>query len=633
MRVIGTAGHVDHGKSTLVQALTGIHPDRLKEEREREMTIDLGFAWMTLPNGEEAGIVDVPGHRDFIENMLAGVGGIDAALLVIAADEGIMPQTREHLAILDLLEIPEGVIVVTKTDLVDEPDWLDLMEDDICQSVRGTVFEKARVVRVSARQRTGLDELLDALVACLSRTPVRPDLGRPRLPVDRVFTISGFGTIVTGTLSGGVFKVGDEIEALPQLVRGRIRGLQTHKRKSSSAEPGSRTAINISGVDVEQLSRGDVITHPGTFRPTQRIDAQFRLLSDVSSPLRHDTEVKFFIGACERVGRVRLLGSDQLEPGQSGWLQIEIRQPVIAERGDRFILRRPSPGETIGGGSVIDPHPPGRHKRSSEIVMSRLNSLSRGTPEELLYQEILAKGIAPIRTVIDSISLTTDQLQLALQKLHSAGKIEVIDENVDLTKHSDALIAAKTTWENTKQGFSIKLERYHQQFPLRKGIPKEELKGQLKLQGRIFNVVYKHLASEGLFQDHDIFAALAGHQIQFTLSQQEQIDALLSKFEHSPFSPPSVKECREELGDALYQALIETGVLIQVAVEVVFREQDYRKMISELVEYLQSNHSITVAQMRDRFNTSRKYALGILEHLDTRGITMRNGDFRTLKKI
>ena len=314
MRVIGTAGHVDHGKSTLIEALTGIHPDRLREEREREMTIVLGFAWVTLPNGEEIGVVDVPGHRDFIENMLSGVGAIDAALFVVAADEGVMPQTREHLAILDLLQIQGGVVALTKTDLVEDPEWLDLVETDLMETLAGTVLDSAPIVRVSAKNGQGVPELLEILGDTLTDKPSRPDLGRPRLAVDRVFTMSGFGTIVTGTLTDGHLEVGKEVNILPQEISGRIRGLQTHKRKEQSAVPGSRTAVNISGVNVNQIQRGDVIVYPGQYHSSRRLDVHFQMLADVSQPLRHNTEVKLFVGASEVIARLRLLGTDLLEP-------------------------------------------------------------------------------------------------------------------------------------------------------------------------------------------------------------------------------------------------------------------------------------------------------------------------------
>jgi len=304
MRVIGTAGHVDHGKSTLIEALTGMNPDRLKEERERQMTIDLGFAWMDLPSGEQVGIVDVPGHRDFIENMLAGIGGIDAALFVVAADEGVMPQTREHLAILDILQISTGLVALTKIDLIEDQDWLDLVEEDVRQVLTGTVLEDAPLVRVSAKNGEGIPKLLDLLDEILAERPPRQDLGRPRLPVDRVFSIAGFGTVVTGTLSDGHLRVGEEVEILPSRTQGRIRGLQTHKRKEDLALPGSRTAVNISGVTLEEIKRGDIVAHPGDYQPTRRVDVKFHLLKDASLTLKHNTEVKLFVGATEVLSRV-----------------------------------------------------------------------------------------------------------------------------------------------------------------------------------------------------------------------------------------------------------------------------------------------------------------------------------------
>ncbi len=428
MRVIGTAGHVDHGKSTLVAALTGIHPDRLKEEQEREMTIDLGFAWLTLPDGEEIGIVDVPGHRDFIENMLAGVGGIDAALLVIAADEGIMPQTREHLAILDLLQIQDSIVVLTKIDLVDDPAWLDLVEGDIRNVLHGTVLQDAPILRVSSRTQAGFPELLQALSQLLQNTPARTDLGRPRLPVDRVFSIAGFGTVVTGTLSDGNLATGDEVEILPSGLRGRIRGLQTHKKKEEMAVPGSRTAVNISGLDVEQIQRGEVVTHPGQYHASQRLDVSFRLLPDVSAPLRHHTEVKFFIGSSETIADVRLLGVETLNPGETGWLQLELRTPVVAVRGDRYILRRPSPGETLGGGIVLDPQPQKRHKRFDKAVLQALEAVTQGSPAEVFLQAALTLGPAPVKDVIARSRLEVSSAESALKELLDRGQLVSLED-------------------------------------------------------------------------------------------------------------------------------------------------------------------------------------------------------------
>ncbi|MBE0697429.1 MAG: selenocysteine-specific translation elongation factor, partial [Anaerolineaceae bacterium] len=383
MHVIGTAGHVDHGKSTLVAALTGIHPDRLKEEQEREMTIDLGFAWMALPGGEQVGIVDVPGHRDFIENMLAGVGGIDAVLFVVAADEGVMPQTREHLAILDLLQVESGIVVLTKADMIEDAEWFELVEADVRQVLQGTVLANAPIIRVSAKTGAGLDALSAALETCLAGRPARSDLGRPRLPIDRVFTIAGFGTVVTGTLIDGRLKLGEEVEILPSGLRGRIRGLQSHKRKEQAAVPGSRTAVNVTGLEVEQINRGDILAYPGKYHSTRLLDVHFRLLSDASGPLKHSSEVKFYLGTAEILARVRLLGTEELKPGEEGWLQLELREPTLAVRGDRYILRRPSPGETLGGGVVVDPQPKGRYRRFAEGMLERLEALLAGSPADI----------------------------------------------------------------------------------------------------------------------------------------------------------------------------------------------------------------------------------------------------------
>ncbi len=517
MRVIGTAGHVDHGKSTLIAALTGINPDRLKEEQERQMTIDLGFAWLTLPGGEEIGIVDVPGHRDFIENMLAGIGGIDAALLVIAADEGVMPQTREHLAILDLLQIKNGIVVLTKIDLVDDPAWLDLVETDVRTTLQGTVLQDAPILRVSSLTRAGFPELLQTLDLLLKKLPARPDLGRPRLPIDRVFSILGFGTVVTGTLSDGRLAVGDEVEILPSGLHARIRGLQTHKKKEETAVPGSRVAVNLSGVDVEQIQRGEVLAHPGQYTPTQRLDVQFRLLADVSAPLHHHTEVKLFIGTTETIADLRLLATDTLNPGETGWLQLELRTPILAVRGDHYILRRPSPGETLGGGIVVDPQPKRRHKRFDESVLQALESMAQGSPAEVLLQAALALGPALVKDVITRSRLEESVAESALKELLDSGQLVSLE---------DVLIAA-SQWSAFKDSVVTALVAYHQTYPLRRGMPREELKSRLKLPPRLFNLVMHRLASEGILDRSRQMGRLArahGQVFAFPAGESGQVD-------------------------------------------------------------------------------------------------------------
>jgi selenocysteine-specific elongation factor len=626
MRVIGTAGHVDHGKSTLVEALTGIHPDRLKEEREREMTIDLGFAWLNLPGGEEVGIVDVPGHRDFIENMLAGVGGIDAALFVVAADEGVMPQTREHLAILDLLEISSGVVALTKVDLVDDPEWLDLVESDLRLAFQGTVLEKAAIVQVSAPQRRGLEELLEAIKACLAGKPTRPDYGRPRLPVDRAFSVAGFGSVVTGTLSDGQLKVGDEVDLLPRGLRGRVRGLQTHKHKNDTAVPGSRTAVNVSGLPLEDIARGDVLVHPGDYVPTRRLDVRFRLLPGASASLRHNTDVKFFLGAAEIQARLRLLGKEELQPGESGWLQLELSQPTVAVRGDRYILRRPSPGETLGGGAVLDAHPTGRHKRFASEVMQRMEALSHGTPAEVLMQALTVSGPAPLKQVLGRLSLDAASAEEASQELLQTQQIVQL---------GDDLVMARPAWERLAAEAVSTVHEYHRSQPLMPGMPRQELKSRIKslpaLLPRLFNLLLERLVEAGQLEENGPWVLQPGHAIRFSPAQQAKIDGLLKKFAINPYSPPSVKECQAEVGEDVYNALLALGLLVSVSSEVVFRQEDYAQMVRDIKRLLQEQGTLSAAQVRDHFNTSRKYALALLEHLDASGVTVRDGDVRQLK--
>jgi selenocysteine-specific elongation factor len=631
MRVIGTAGHVDHGKSTLIAALTGIHPDRLKEEQAREMTIELGFGWLTLPNGEEVGIIDVPGHRDFIENMLAGVGGIDAALLVIAADEGVMPQTREHLAILDLLQIPAGLIVLTKIDLASDPVWLDLVETDIRAAVSGTVLNDAPILRVSAKNKTGLDSLISNLQAILEKKPMRPDLNRPRLPIDRVFSMSGFGTVVTGTLLDGHFSVGDEVEILPSMQNGRIRGLQTHKKKEERAVPGSRTAVNISGMNTEQIQRGDVVAHPRQYQPIRRLDARFRLLKDVSSSLKHGDEVKFFVGASETIAAVRILGVEELWPGNEAWIQLELRDPIVAVRGDRYILRRPSPGETLGGGSVVDHQPKGRHKRFDEETIQSLEALAQGSPADVLYEAALSINVAPIKEIVIRSRLDAAAATAALQELIISGKLILLEEGARLIT-SDILAVTMPEWQLMREKAIQSIDWYHKTYPLRRGIPREELKSKLRLSPRVFNALLARLVAEGSVKAGAAHVEKAGHEIRFTAEEQAKVETLMQKFESNPFSTPGVKDLQQAgPGEEALNALVESGELILVSSDVVFRRKDYELMLARIKEVLTKNGKISLAEVRDLFHTSRKYAQALLEHLDAQAITVRDGDHRRLR--
>jgi selenocysteine-specific elongation factor len=628
MRVIGTAGHIDHGKSTLIAALTGVHPDRLKEEQAREMTIDLGFGWLTLPNGEEIGIVDVPGHRDFIENMLAGIGGIDAALLVIAADEGVMPQTREHLAILDLLQIPAGLIVLTKTDLASDSSWLDLVESDIRQAVRHTVMQDAPLIRVSAKTRTGLDDLLAALSQLLQTKPARPDLGRPRLPIDRVFSMPGFGTVVTGTLTDGALSLGDDVEILPSGAKGRVRGLQTHKKKEDQSVPGSRTAVNISGLAAEDVRRGEVVVRPNQYQSTRRADVRLRLLKDISASLKHSSEVKVFLGTAETIANVRVLGAEELAPGEEGWVQIELRDPLVAVRGDRLILRRPSPGETLGGGIIVDPQPKGRHKRMDEAVLKSLESLAQGTPADVLFEAALALSPATVKEIIARSHLESEPAEAALNELLGNGQLVSMDIGA---RTMESLVTTLSQWQVLQDKALQITGEYHKFYPLRKGIPREELKSKLKLSPRVFNAAILSIVNRKAILENRSFLSLPGHEVRFDNGQQAKVQGLMRKFAANPFGPPSVKECQAEVGEEIVNALIEMGELTTVSQEVIFRTSDYETMVAKIRSALAQKGQVTLAEVRDLLNTTRKYVQALLEHLDATGVTMRAGDFRKLR--
>jgi selenocysteine-specific elongation factor len=642
VRVIGTAGHVDHGKSTLVHALTGIDPDRLKEEKEREMTIDLGFAWLTLPSGERVGIVDVPGHKDFIKNMLAGVGGIDAALFVVAADEGVMPQTREHLDILDLLEVRGGVVALTKTDMVDDEDWLELVEADLLEVLEGTVLADAPVVRCSARTGEGLTELLDELDRYLATSAPRRDIGRPRLPVDRVFTIPGFGTVVTGTLSDGSLTTGQEVEVQPSGLKARIRGLQTHKEKIEQAVPGSRVAINLTGVSTDEISRGDVVTTPGWLRPTTLVDCYLRYLPDAPNPLKHNAEVAFFSGATETFARLRLLDQEILAPGDEGWVQIRLETPVPLVKGDRFIIRRPSPSVTIGGGLVVNPFPGRRHHRFRPQVIERLETLVHGTPEEILLQDLERRQPCEVRALLGQSTLGRRPAAEALRGLVEEGQVQVLgaaqgNPAAGGRAWSDSsYLVTRSGWGGVRERIETLLRGYHRQFPLRAGMLREEVKSRLgryipSLGARLFNEVVARGTEEGWLAEAGSSLQLASHEVALTPRQQQAVDYLLYTFRQEPYTTPSVAQCEEQLGSELLNALLEQGQLIKLSEDVIFLTETYEEMRDRIVAHLKETGSLTVAQVRDMFGTSRKYALALVGYMDEQRITRRVGDERVLR--
>lgn len=628
MHILGTAGHVDHGKSTLIAALTGTHPDRLKEEKAREMTIELGFASMKLPNSEEVGIIDVPGHRDFIGNMLAGIGGIDAVLLVVAADEGVSAQTREHLAIVDLLDIKRGVIVLTKTDLVQDPDWLELVSMDIRELVQPTSLATAPIVSVSARTGFGIPELLDQIEITLNGIPSRKDLGKPRLPVDRVFTLTGFGTVVTGTLLDGSLKIGDEVVCLPRGKTGRIRGLQNHHHKLQKIDPGFRAAVNIVNLSLQDIERGDVIAHPGDYKPTNLLDAHFRLLKDSPFHLKHNLEVKLFLGSSETTARIRLLGSQGLKPGESAFIQLRTDHAVVASKGDRFILRLPSPSETLGGGMVLDPEPGRVYKRFDTENLDRLDSMFSGNDNELINQILTTLKVTNLTALSQKSALPMEEVSQIVSTMLERGEVIGLGNSRDIRKIT---LISPAYWQTLYQDSLEILTDFHQTNPYKAGMPREELRTELNLSQVLFDQVLDKMAEDlSLIQKGSLVWATP-HHVVLTPADQAKVAPILAEFLANQFSPPDINQLQAQIGTNLLEGLLSSQTLVAVSDQVVFTPEALLAMREWVQDTIRANGELSLAQFRDQFSTSRKYAAAVLEYFDSIGFTYRKGDVRGLR--
>ena len=640
MSCIGTAGHIDHGKSTLVKALTGIDPDRLAEEKERGMTIDLGFAWLKLPGGREVGIVDVPGHEGFIKNMLAGVGGIDAALLVVAADEGIMPQTREHLAILDLLGVRRGVVALTKADLVDE-EWIELVREEVAEQLKPTTLADAEIIPVSAYTGEGLPALVAQLERIFDETEERQNIARPRLPIDRVFTMTGFGTVVTGTLLDGVFKTGQEVEVQPQGLKTRIRSLQMHGRQIEVTTPGNRVAMNLANVSRAELERGNVVILPGQLQRTMLIDVRLQLLADAARPLGHNTLIDFYSGSQEVSAKVRLLDVEELKPGQSAWAQVRLSRPAVVARRDRFILRIPSPSSTIGGGEVIDVHPR-YHRRFQQSVLTDLETLERGSPDELVLS-VLDRRRETVRPGAKSFhGLVGYELAEIAKQSHLSQDVTLQTLGTLLTegrvRKVGMLWFARTVWDALKDESVRLVSEQHRQHPLRSGLSKEEWRTRLNLPPKMASEIFLVLQEEGHLAEvvsstgtSGGFIRIPGFVPEFNTVQQQQVERLLRMFQASPYTPPGRSEAEAIVGSEVLASLIEQGRLVKLGSandSVLFLRENYEEAIAKLVAYLQEHHKMTAAEARDVLGTTRKYILPLLEHMDERHITRRIGDER-----
>ncbi len=617
MYVIGTAGHVDHGKSTLIHALTGIDPDRLRVEKERGMTIELGFAWLDLPSGLEVSIVDVPGHERFIKNMLMGVGGIDLALLIVAADEGVMPQTREHLAILDLVRVERGIVVITKTDLVDE-EWLELVTADVEEALEGTVLAGSPTFPVSAETGTGLDNLLRTIDSALAGVPLRPDLERPRLPVDRSFTMTGFGAVVTGTLAGGTLRKGQQVVIAPRGRRARIRGLQSHKDVVDEALPGTRVAVNMAGIEHHEIERGDVLTTGDWLVPSDAFDCSIRTIPDAPRAVRHNHRVILYAGTSETPAVVRLLDANTLPPGESGWAQVRTEWPVPVVRGDYFVIR--DTVTTIAGGQVLVPNAP-RRRRFEPSITERLSVLSTGSESDAVVSTMDLTGLSTAAGLAVALNLAEQDVAGILESLVDSGEAVRIG-GVDVPVYFTS-----SAWSNVVTRTSDELGAYHRQYSLRGGMPKEELRSRLGMGSSDYNAALDRLSEDGTIEVSDAYARLPSHVPDLSESQRQQADEYLALLGSNPYSPPTDAPVDPEL----LQALADQGRIVRVNEDVVYLKSAYDEMSTRVVELARANREVTISDVRELFSTSRKYTLALLEHMDRQQVTRRVGDNRVLR--
>ncbi|MEW6274275.1 MAG: selenocysteine-specific translation elongation factor [Bacillota bacterium] len=629
--IIGTAGHVDHGKTMLIKALTGIDTDRLKIEKERGISIELGYAFCRLPSGRRAGIVDVPGHERFIKNMLAGVGGIDLVLLVIAADEGIMPQTREHMDIIELLRIKQGVVALTKVDLVDQ-ELLELVREEVRDFLQTTSLKNAPIVEVSSVTGKGLPELLEVIDQVAARVNEKPAAGPVRLPIDRAFSIPGFGTVVTGTLWSGAIRTNDGLEIMPQGLPARVRSLQVHGEKVAEARAGQRVAVNIPGIEVTEVGRGSVLVQKGAFRPAVRMDVKLFLLKDAPKALTHRSRVRFYLGTAEILGRVLLLDREELAPGQAAYAQLLLEEPTVAARGDRFILRSYSPMRTIGGGTIIDPAA-GKHKRRRPEVIAALAAREKGDPRELVL-DILKAGKNKLLTTEEIKQAGIDQeiLAGALEDLINAEKVQKIQLDQE-----DYFVSTEVYQGWVKELKNL-LGKYHREYPLRNGLPREELRSRLlpALNSRQFQALLEAMAAQGIIKMAAQTVALSDFSPHLNERQQKAFDRIEKEYIEAGLQPPRWGGAAAVLKDAeeaqeLLQYCLRRGVLVKVADDLYFHAGAIARARKLLLDYLAQKGEITVGEARDVWQTSRKYALPLLEYFDQNKVTKRVGDKRVVR--
>jgi selenocysteine-specific elongation factor len=622
MHVIGTAGHVDHGKSTLVKALTGMDPDRFAEEKARGLTIDLGFAWTSLPSGREIGIVDVPGHERFIRNMLAGVGGIDAALFVVAADEGWMPQSAEHLAILDFLQVRAGLVALTKRDLVDDETGT-LVADEITERLAGTVLEGATIVPLSSTKGEGLDDLRKQLDELLETTSEAADRGRPRMFVDRSFSITGAGTVVTGTLTGGRLRAGDEIEVLPSGDRARVRSLQTHRRPVDEAVPGSRVAANLVGLEKQDVERGYAIVRPDDWHLSDTFAARVRVSRDLEHPIVEKGAYELYIGSAEIPCRLKFLEDPPdhggripaLIPGADLLVQVFCMRPVPLEPGDRFIVRDVGRWQTVAGGFVLD-HFPGRVRRGDPDVLARLRAREAAARDDLVAQIVAERKVLGLADLGWLAGGGPQEVRDALARAVAEQQAVVVGEHVLEPPHEQALR------HKARDAVAV----HHMDHPLEPGMPREALRAALDVQPKLFGELLAHWR-DGLVAEGSV-VRLPEHTLALGAEDERAAAEALDKLRAGGASPPDVSELG--LAADLVKALERRGDLVRVTPDIAYAANVIRGIEQSVVRLIAAQGQATVAQVRDAIGTTRKYAVPLLEYLDSSGITRRQGDVRVL---
>ena len=631
--ILGTAGHTDHGKTSLVKALTGTNTDRLKEEKERGITIELGFAHLELPGDLQFGIVDVPGHERFVRAMVAGVGGMDLVMLVIAADEGIMPQTREHLEICQLLGVKKGLVALTKCDMVDE-EWLQLVTEEVGDYLAGSFLEEAAIIPVSSKTSQGLDDLKSALGLLANEVQEKSADGSFRLPVDRVFTVPGFGTVVTGTLLSGEITTGEEVEVLPSGLTSRVRSVQSHGQKTETGMAGQRLAVNMQGADHNELSRGDVVVPRGVFRATRTVDARIDYLASAPRDLKHRATLRLHSATYEVSAQVILLDRDTLAPGDTAFVQLRLKTPVLLLPGDNFIVRSYSPQITVGGGAVIDPAPPRRRRRSAQALelLQALDDGDNGDKLLLLAQESLLSGLTLEELIIRS-GLSAKKIEAPLSGMLSKGHI------VQAIR-KPRIFLAQEAFETLKGLLVTGLEKYVQENPLKEGIGKEELKAQIPKRSdvRFFEALLSALEKEKkVIVDRDLIK-IPGHRASAAVDQAAILAKLEEALQQAGIEPPSIKvlgelvRCNEKTVLEHLILLHRESRAVKITADLFYAPQPLQSLQEKLIAFLKENKEITPPGFRELTGLSRKYMIPLLGYFDQEKVTLRIDDKRVLRK-